>query len=284
MRFLPRLSEVAQPIRELTTANTRFIWTPQHDKAFDEVKKLVVSHPVLKYYDVDEEVTVQCDASERGLGAALLEQGQPVAFASRTLTLTEQRYAQIEKECLSIVFACTKFSQYISRRDNVIVESDHKPLQSIFKKSLLYTPCRLQRMMLRLQRYNIDVAYKPGTQMYVAAHLSRAFLKGTGPDDEEFQVFALEVEDLSPFNTLKVSGEKLPELQRSTEQDPVLQTLKSVVQTGWPEQREQVPVEIGAYWNFRELTLHNGIVFKNDRIDETSHHCQSPFKSPGHTS
>ena len=116
-KFLPKLSEVAQPLRDLTRANAQFIWSRQHDKAFEDMKKLVVQHPVLKYYDVSEEVTLQCDASERGLGATLMQKGQPVAFASRTLSTTEQRYAQIEKECLAIVFGCEKFSQYISRRE-----------------------------------------------------------------------------------------------------------------------------------------------------------------------
>ena len=193
-KFLPRLSEVAQPLRNLTLTNAQFMWSEQHDKAFDEVKKLVANHPVLKYYDINDEVTIQCDASERGLGATLLQNGQPVAFASRTLSAVEQRYAQIEKECLAIVFGCQKFSQYITRREKVTVESDHKLLQSIFKKSLLCAPSHLQRMMLRLQRYNLEVVYKPGTQMFVADHLSRAFLKDTGTEDEEFQVFALELE------------------------------------------------------------------------------------------
>ena len=147
------------------------------------------------------------------------------------------------------------------------IESDHKPLQSSFKKSLLHAPCRLQQTMLRLQRYNIDVTYKPGKQMYVADHLSRAFLKDTSPEDEQFQVFALEVEELNPFNVLKINNEKLPKLRNATNQDPVLQTLKSLVLTGWPEQREQVPIHARAYWNYKEeLTLYNGILFKNDRI------------------
>lgn len=114
-KFLPRLSEVAQPLRNLTLTNAQFMWSEQHDKAFDEVKKLVAHHPVLKYYDINDEVTIQCEASERGLGATLLQNGQPVAFASQTLSAVEQRYAQIEKECLAIVFGCQKFSQYITR-------------------------------------------------------------------------------------------------------------------------------------------------------------------------
>lgn len=266
-KFLPKLSEVAQPLRDLTRANAQFIWSRQHDKAFEDMKKLVIQHPVLKYYDIGEEVTLQCDASERGLGATLMQKGQPVAFASRTLSTTEQRYAQIEKECLAIVFGCEKFSQYISRRDKVTVESDHKPLQSIFKKSLLHAPMRLQRMMLRLQRYNLDVVYKPGSQMFVADHLSRAFLSETEPDDEDVHVFALELETMDPLSTVKISSESLPRLQKTTEEDPVMQTLKNTILVGWPDRKEKVPLNIQEYWNFREeLTLHNGILFKNQRV------------------
>ena len=175
-KFLPQLAQVSQPLRDSTMKNAQFVWSSLHDRAFSEVKRLVRNQPVLKYYDINEEVTLQCDASEKGLGATLLQGGQPVAFASRTLSTTERRYAQIEKECLAIVFGCQKFSQYITRRAKITVESDHKPLQSIFKKSLLETPCRLQRMMLRLQRYNFDVTYKPGPRMYIADHMSRASL------------------------------------------------------------------------------------------------------------
>ena len=96
-KFLPRPSEVAQRLRDLTLANAQFIWSEQHDKAFDEVKKLVINYPVLKYCDINNDVTIQCDVSERGLGATLLPNGQPVAFASRTLYQVEQRHAGIEK-------------------------------------------------------------------------------------------------------------------------------------------------------------------------------------------
>ncbi|KAK3716424.1 hypothetical protein QZH41_000491 [Actinostola sp. cb2023] len=266
-KFLPKLAQVSQPLRDLTTKNARFVWSSQHDKAFDEVKLLVTSHPVLKYYDVNEEVTFQCDASEKGLGATLLQNGQPVAFASRTLSPTEQRYAQIEKECLAIVFGCTKFSQYITRRAKVTIESDHKPLQSIFKKSLLEAPCRLQRMMLRLQRFNLDVMYKPGPQMYIADHLSRASVPDIGTPETEFQVFALELESICPLTTVKISSERLAQLQKATEQDPVMQTLKTTILIGWPAQRDEVPVHVREFWHFRdELTLHNGVLFKNQRL------------------
>ena len=85
-KFQPKLSEVAQPLRDLTAKEAKFIWSTQHAKSFKEIRELVVEHPVLKYYDPSEEVTIQCDASEVGLGAALMQNGQPVAFASRTLS------------------------------------------------------------------------------------------------------------------------------------------------------------------------------------------------------
>ena len=141
-KFLPKLSEVAQPLRDLTAEEAKFIWSTQHAKSFKEIRELVVEHPVLKYYDPSEEAMIQCDASEVGLGAALMQNGQPVAFASRTLSRTERQYTQIEKECLAVVFACDKFSQYIAGRDKTTVESDHKPLEFIFQKSVLSAPCR----------------------------------------------------------------------------------------------------------------------------------------------
>ena len=94
------------------------------------------------------------------------------AYGSRALTA----YAQIEKELLAIVYGCEKFHQYLYGRD-IKVESDHKPLESIFKKPLHQAPMRLQRMLLRLQRYTLKVTYKPGKELYIADTLSRAFLK-----------------------------------------------------------------------------------------------------------
>ena len=90
-KFLRKMSEVVQPLREMTAKEAKFIWSQQHKTAFKEVRELVVKHPVLKYYDVLEPVVVQCDASEQGLEAALLQNGQPVAFASRSLSQTERQ-------------------------------------------------------------------------------------------------------------------------------------------------------------------------------------------------
>ena len=83
--------------------------------------------------------------------------------------------------------------------------------------------------------------------MYIADHFSKAYLASQGEEDKEFQVFALEVESLNPLDSLTVSSERLAQLQKATEQDTVLHTLKTTVLVGWPEQKSQVPIPIRDY-------------------------------------
>ena len=109
--------------------------TAQQD-ALEALKRAVADTPVLRYYNLEEEVTLQCDASQFGLGAALLQNGQPVAYAWRAMYDAETRYAQIEKELLAIVFAWERFESYVYGRDVIRVESDHKPSEAIFSKPL----------------------------------------------------------------------------------------------------------------------------------------------------
>ena len=112
------------------------------------------------------------------LGAALLQNGLPVAYSSHALTTAETIYTQVEKELLAIVFACEKFDQYVYGRDKVHVQNDHKPLEVIFKRPLVTARNRLQRMLLRLQRYSLEVTYVRGSEMYIADTLSRAYMPG----------------------------------------------------------------------------------------------------------
>ena len=92
------------------------------------------------------------------------------------MTETERRYSQIEKECLALVFGCTRFDHHLHGRENITAVTDHKALETILAKSINSAPKRLQRMMLRLQKYRLNIVYKKGTQMYISDHLSRSTL------------------------------------------------------------------------------------------------------------
>ena len=175
-KFMPKLSTVCEPLRRLTDQDSEFDWMPHYDEALTTIKHMISEAPVLHFYDVNKEVTLECDSSEVGLGSVITQDGHPVAYASRALTQTEHNYAHIDKECLAIVFAAERFEQYTLGKDNVVVLSDHKPLMAIFQKPILSSPKRLQRMRLRLQKYSLKVCYKPGPQMFISDTLSRASL------------------------------------------------------------------------------------------------------------
>lgn len=108
-KFIPNHSELSTPLRQLLHKDVVWSWTQHQQDAFDKLKMYVTKPPVLQYYDVSKPVTLTCDTSQHGLGAACLQDGNPIAYASRSLTQTETRYAQIEKELLAVVFACYKF-------------------------------------------------------------------------------------------------------------------------------------------------------------------------------
>ena len=138
-KFVPQLSELTGPLRELTHDNVAWCWLEQHKIAFNQIKDKLANSPTLRYFDVNKPVTLTCDASKFGLGAACLQDGAPVAYASRTMKDHEQRYAQIEKELLAVCFACTKFHDYIYGKD-IVVETDHQPLVTIVKKAITQRP------------------------------------------------------------------------------------------------------------------------------------------------
>ena len=121
---------------------------------------------------------ISTDASKDGLGAVLLQkhpQGwKPVAYGARGLTDSECRYAQIEKECLSIVFGCQKFHHYVFGLPALTLETDHKPLVPLSQKPLNTITPRLQRLMLKLQAYNFTIVWTPGKELYLADALSRS--------------------------------------------------------------------------------------------------------------
>ena len=125
----------------------------------------------LAYYDRSKPVVVQTDASKFRLGAALLQSGWPIAFASKTLTDVESHYANIERVCLSVCFGLEKFHTYIYRR-HVLIENDHKLLEMIQLKPIHVAPPRLQQMLLYMQKYDYTISYKPGKDMVLADHLS----------------------------------------------------------------------------------------------------------------
>lgn len=111
-KFIPNLSELNAPIRDLKTSD-KWNWTSEAKQSFNNVKKALSSTKVLRYFDTNQPVSLSVDASMKGLGSAVIQQSGVVAFASRALTSAEQRFAQIEKEMIAMMLGCEKFHKLL---------------------------------------------------------------------------------------------------------------------------------------------------------------------------
>ena len=198
-KFLPDLSSILQPLNDLLKISSAWVWGSPQAEAFEQVKQLISTAPVLAFYDPNRKTVVSSDASSYGIGGVLLQEGddksfRPVAFWSRTLTQLEQNYTQIEKECLAAVWACEKFYRYLAGLHVFELRTDHKPLVPLINQQTLdRVPIRCQRLLMRLRRFNVIAVYIPGKDLVLADALSRSPLpfstNGCDNLDDEVQVF-----------------------------------------------------------------------------------------------
>ena len=209
-KFIPNLTDKTVSLRKLLQKDTKWVFDQNHMKEFDALKKCITMTPVLKKFNEKLPIRISCDASCTGLGA-ILEQKMdddwyPIAYSSRSLTSAEQNYCQLERETLSILFACNKFHQYVYGRQ-FHVYNDHKPLKSIFNKPISKAPARIQRFLLRLQQYSFDLHYIEGSKLYIPDTLSRSSLKDSTPEitDVEMRYFVHTIlsKDLISSNMMK---------------------------------------------------------------------------------
>ena len=164
---------------------------------------------------------------------------------------TVEEIANIERELLAVVFACIRFNTYLQGR-RFTVQSDHKPLEMIHLKSMHNTPPRLQRMLLQLQKYDMKIEYKPGSEMLLADALSRCPAR-----------YSQEIKLDLCVDYIAFMSAWIETLRETTCEDPVLSTVYQLMQHGWPKERRRVPNVAKYYWDFRdELSTDEGLLLK----------------------
>ncbi|XP_062716630.1 uncharacterized protein K02A2.6-like [Aedes albopictus] len=256
-RFIPNLSANFTVLRRLISEKENWVWSEKEEEEFDRVKRLVADANTLRYYNVNEPIVIECDASSYGLGAAVFQ--------------SHGNYAQIEKELLAILFACVRFDQLIVGNPKITVKTDHKPLVTVFRKPLLSAPRRLQHMLLNLQRYRLTIEFVTGKDNVVADAISRAPFDENLADDRFnkrniFRVFR-EIEEVNLSSFLKVKDEQLNEIIAATEADTSLQQVVQFIRDGWPTSVDRVPDSAKMFFKYRnELSTQEGIIYRNDRI------------------
>lgn len=172
-RFIPDFATIMQPLTNLTKKNVKWEWTQLEQKAFDKLKLMLCTTPILQQVDPEKPFTIKTDASAYAIGAVLvqgeLEDEHPIEYASRLLTLAERNYSTIEREALAVIWATEKFRGYIE--GGITIISDHQPLKWLM--SLKSPSGRLARWALKLQPYDLKIQYQPGKTNVVADCLSR---------------------------------------------------------------------------------------------------------------
>ena len=272
-KFVPHLSSLAEELRDVTQDidDDNFTFGEQQKKAFEALKDAISEDTLLRYYDPNKPAIIECDASTKGLGAMLTQEGKPISFSSRTLTDTEEKYHPMELECLAVIFACSKFDQYIYGKTDLQIFSDHRPLESIFKKEMEKSPLRLQKMLLSLQRYGFNLEYRPGKEQVVADMLSRAPVKEANPTADQHktkvEVFLADMDDDEPTQFTDMSDERLERIKAFGEEDETYKTLRRMIVHGWPEKRSRCEHSVKDYWTFRdELAERDGLIYKGKRL------------------
>ena len=168
--FSPRIATITHPLRKLLSKKSAWTWGPNQEEAFNVLKAELTNTPTLALYNPGAETKISVDASSYELGTVLLQfstgSWKPVAFASQSLTETETRYAQIEKEALAVTWACEKFANFILGQ-KLEVESDHKPLIPLLNSKRWddLSP-RILRFRLQLARFDYTVHHVPGKALY----------------------------------------------------------------------------------------------------------------------
>jgi transposase InsO family protein len=267
---VPHLSQVSQPLNALLQQDTAWTWGPPQEAAFSKIKEMVSSTPVLAFYELGRPTLVSADASSYGMGGVIMQQHEdgwkPIAFCSRTLSESERRYAQIEKECLAGVWTCERFSRYLSGLPSFQLITDHKPLVSLInKKDLDQAPLRCQRLLIRMMRFSPEAVYTPGKNLVIADALSRNPLVQDKPDSdlqEEVSAHVAAVEATRP-----ASPSKLTQIRDATKADLQLQAAMQYTQDGWPKYyKDVVPDARELFADRSQLSESDGLLTHGQRI------------------
>lgn len=199
-KFVKDYAKVAQPMTKYLKKNCKVnINDPNYIEAFEKLKHLIISHPILRFPNFEKTFTLTTDASNYAIGAVLSQEGHPVCFASRTLNNHERNYSATDKEFLAIMWSVNYFRPYLYGNKFKIL-TDHQPIKYLHAKyrGKDMSP-RHQRWLLKLGEYQFEIEYLKGKDNKVADFLSRTkFNEDVNSKEGEMSP---NIENFSPMST-----------------------------------------------------------------------------------
>ena len=261
--FSPCLAELSEPLREICRQDAEFELNESVHVAFSRTKEEISKNVTLPYFNPKSATTLQTNASKKGLGAVILQDSRPVMFASQALTGAEKNYQNLERECLAMIWGMEKFHYFLYGKQFTL-ETDQKPLVSIYKKHLVEISPRIQRLIVRNFPYQpFDVHYRRGKEIPLVDALSR--VSPTPAEEDGIQLPIVAVNLIT--SNLPVTSTEIELIHEESSKDPTLTLLRHSIHMGWPIDCRMLPQELHTCWNYREdLSMENRLITKGARL------------------
>ena len=262
-KFIPRYASLTKPLRDLTLKETHFHWNKEKETAFQKLKDSISSQDVISFFNPKLPIMVRTEASfNEGLSAGLFQKTmkgwQPVHFISRTLTDTEKRYSQTEKDALCVKWAKERFSIYLLGAPRFTIVTAHKPLLTLFNKATANLPPRIEKWVMAMQDVDFEMKYQPGKdEQDPLDFLSRHPLPTNDDEDTEYAVKAI-INDRPAVLLSKIREE--------SRKDETLQKLRTVISKGNWENHRRDPDIIPFYSIKDELYIAEDLIFRLNKI------------------
>lgn len=237
-KFVPNLATIDEPLRNLMRKGSKFHWGEKEEEVFNEIKASISNASCLGFFKPEDETSVMADASPHALGAVLIqtndmEESRVVCFASKSLTDTERRYCQTEKEALALVWSVEWFQNYLIGREFNLL-TDCKALTFLFSPTS--RPCaRIERWVLRLQGFQYKILHISGT-LNIADVLSRLSTISPKPFDEAEELMVHEVVE----SAVSAIALKWDDLEKASREDTQIQQIFQALDSGIAD---EVPLE-----------------------------------------
>lgn len=255
-RFIPNFSTISYPLTYLRKKRVPFLWTNECENAFQQIKQILTSSPILTYPDFTKQFKVTVDASQMGCGAVISQEHDgcdlPISFISRTFKKGEINKAIIEKELLAIHFALKTFRHYLYGQ-KFVVFSDHKPLIYLFK--LKNPSSKLMRIKMDLEEFDFTIEYIKGKENVVADALSRISIQDLFKMYEENNIFKVDIASHTHKNT-----QIRPKIEKTRQTNQILAFTRSMTRK---QQQNEQPQNINDVTNIENISYENSQVYES---------------------
>lgn len=244
--FVPDFSKIVAPLVQLTRKDAKFHWGPEQETAFAELKGKLTTAPILRHFDPKLPLELHTDASDLGVGAALMQREEdrvlPVAYGSRRLSDAEKKYTTTEKECIAVVWATQYFRQFLWGQKFTIVVDHHALCWLDRNKDM---SGRVGRWALKLMEFQYKIKHKQGRLHVVPDCLSRNPCSDCGAKEEA---------ETNDIPLLKLELSDIRDMQREDEEcNRIYEAVQNPAKASSADRRLE-----------RSFIIENGVLYKKN--------------------